>query len=358
MDDAPSLVRARLRLVAGEGSEGVMTDASERMLDEATDWLLRLTDNPGDGAARAQFRQWLTADPQHEAVWRELNHSYDLIGEAQPEMADGWQGEPGMRPHGRRWFRRRDASRRQSVRPRKHRSSRPAVAAAAVAALLAIWAGPEAWLALQSDHRTGTGELETVRLADGSTVRLGPGSAIRVAYEAGTRRIDLLAGQALFEVESNKARPFQVVTYEMTATVLGTAFDVRRLDGSTGVGVRHGRVRVASAVAGVDPVILGAGQRVLLDEAGGARMDKLSPQLIAAWAHGEVNARDRTVAEVIDDIRPWYSGRIIIADDALAARRVNGVFNPRDASRAIRSMVAPLGGSVTQITPWLIIVRG
>ncbi|WP_183030154.1 FecR family protein [Altericroceibacterium spongiae] len=334
-----------------------MTQASERILDEATNWLLQLTEHPADDAVQTAFRQWLAADPQHEKVWKELNHSYELIGATQPDMADRWQDEPAMRPLRRRGFRRQDARRRHVASPGRFRRRR-AIAAAVAAVLLAVWAGPSAWLMLQSDYRTGTGELETVRLPDGSSARLGPGSAIRIVYKAGTRRVDLIAGQALFEVEPDKDRPFRVVAGNVTATVLGTAFDVRRLGETTGVGVRHGRVRVASTASGNGPIVLEAGQRLSLNEAGAIRMDRLSPQLIAAWAHGEVNARDRTVAEVIDDIRPWYRGRIIIADEALAAKRVNGVFNPRDASHAIRSMVAPLGGSVTRITPWLIIVRG
>ena len=80
--------------------------------------------------------------------------------------------------------------------------------------------------------------------------------------------------------------------------------------------------------------------------------------MIASWALGEVNARDRTVAEVIEDIRPWYRGRIVLMSSATAARRVNGVYDPRDPAKAIRSLVLPLGATVTQITPWLIVVHG
>src|SRR3546814_15164189 len=83
-----------------------------------------------------------------------------------------------------------------------------------------------------------------VRLADGSTVQLGPKSVIAVDYSSGSRAIRLLSGQAMFEVTHDPARPFRVVARDVTTTVLGTGFEVRMIGETTGVAVRHGRVRV------------------------------------------------------------------------------------------------------------------
>jgi transmembrane sensor len=345
--------RARLRLVAGRDCALPVMDDAERILDEATDWLLALTEKPNDRSVRARFRQWLAADRRHGEVWESLNHSYDLIGKTQPQMTSQ-RPEDGTRIRSRRWFRkqgRRDAGHpRQSVRKRR-------VLAVAACGALAVWLTPEAIVALQADHRTGTGELHVAKLEDGSIAQLGPGSAIRVSYAAGERRIDLLAGEALFQVTPNKARPFRVHADDVTATVLGTGFDVRRLPSRTEVGVQHGRVRVDRSAHGADPVFLSAGDFVAVGADGQAVTGHIAPQLIASWALREVNARDRAVSDVIDDIRPWYRGKIMVTSKALGQRRVNGVYDPSDPSMAIRSMVLPLGGAVTQITPWLIVVH-
>lgn len=333
-----------------------MTEASERILDEATDWLLQMTEKRGDRATRAGLEQWLAADPQHAVVWKDLNHSYDLIGDTRPELAGRWRGQDVPR-HSRRWFRHRDASRRDAGRPRPQRRIGRKVVAAAAAVLLAVWTAPGAWVALRADHRTSTAQLQLVRLEDGSSAQLGPASAIRIRYEASERRIEILAGEALFEVRHDEARPFRVAAGDVTTTVLGTGFDVRRLPTATEVGVRHGRVRVDSAALTGGSVVLGPGDQVAVMGTGQARTDHGSPLLIAGWARGEVNARDRTVAEVIDDIRPWYGGKIILVGNAIATKRVNGVFNPRDPAQAIRSIVAPLGGEIMQITPWIILIR-
>ncbi|MHA6721317.1 FecR family protein [Sphingomonas sp. RS6] len=359
MGDVPSwrrlaIWRARLRLVSDVGGALPVKDTQDRIVDEATDWLLALTEHPADRQLRTRFQHWLDADNRHVEAWASLNHSYDLIGKTQPQFAD-----PGL---GTAQFAHDERGRRRRVRrlldvaraPRRLGGGRTLVIAASMA--LAAWLAPDAMLALRSDYRTGTGELRTAVLADGSTARLGPGSAIGVHYIDGERRIDLLAGEALFEVTPDKARPFRVHAGDVTVTVLGTGFDVRRFSARTEVGVQHGRVRVDLPDGG-GTVLLRTGDIATMKNAGGITKDHAPPSLVASWSLGEVNARDRTVADVIDDIRPWYRGKIVVASKALGGRRVNGVYNPRDPGKAIRSIIGALGGRVTQITPWFIIIH-
>lgn len=359
MGDVPSsrrsaIWRARLRLVSDGSGTLPVKDAPDRIVDEATDWLLALSERSVDRQLRARFQQWLDADPRHVEVWEGLNHSYDLIGKTRSEWVDSGLGTAQFAQSERR--RRRRVPRLLDAARGPRRLGRGGIVAIAASMALAAWLAPDAILALRADYRTGTGELRTAVLADGSTARLGPGSAIGVRYVDGERRIDLLAGEALFEVMPNKARPFRVHAGNVTVTVLGTGFDVRRLGSHTEVGVQHGRIRV-DRPDGAGSVVLGAGDVATVDSGGGLASDHVPPALVASWSLGEVNARDRTVADVIDDIRPWYRGRIVVASRALGERRVNGVYNPRDPAKAVRSIIAALGGRVTQITPWLIIVH-
>ncbi|MFT4090166.1 MAG: FecR domain-containing protein [Asticcacaulis sp.] len=336
-----------------------MTETAEHILDEATDWLIRLSAKPVDAHIEAQFAQWLDADPANAEVWRELNHSYDLIGQTEPELMSQWH-KPLAPTGGARRTTGQSAARPgrnigQMKRP--HFTRRAALmAVAASVAIVVAGIAPDLWLGLQSDYRTGKAEIETVALSDGTSVQLGPESAIAVDYTAGERHVRLVKGRALFEVTPDKDRPFQVKAEGLTTTVLGTGFEVYTAGGQTGVGVQHGRVRVETTDAPKTPYILEAGDQVVRDTHNQLKTSQTSPLLIASWTLGEVNARDRTVAEVIHDIRPWYRGRIIITDKTLAAKSINGVYHPRDTAQTLRSMVTPLGGKVTQVTPWIIIV--
>jgi transmembrane sensor len=85
-------------------------------------------------------------------------------------------------------------------------------------------------------------------LADGSTVDLNARSSIRVEFSNSERRIELLDGQALFQVAKDKERPFIVRSGDATVRAVGTQFDVYRKSSGTTITVLEGRVAVYSDV--------------------------------------------------------------------------------------------------------------
>ncbi|MBL4602629.1 MAG: hypothetical protein JKY84_07790, partial [Emcibacteraceae bacterium] len=60
--------------------------------------------------------------------------------------------------------------------------------------------------------------------------------------------------------------------------------------------------------------------------------------------------------DVIDEISPWFSGKIILADSNIGKFRMTGVYDVHDPVAALQALVNPHGGVVHQITPWLIII--
>ncbi len=194
---------------------------------------------------------------------------------------------------------------------------------------------------------------------DGSTVRLGPDSAVAVDYDGDGRTVRLLAGQALFDVTPDPARPFRVAAGEVTATVLGTSVDVRMIGGATSVAVRHGHVRVedggAAPARGHD---LRAGDWMRVDARHEVEAGMMAPELVGSWGNGEVLAENRSIASVIDEVRPWFGGRIVVTDPALAARPVTGIYSLGDPAQALSMIVKPYGGRVRHVTPWLLVVSG
>jgi transmembrane sensor len=249
------------------------------------------------------------------------------------------------------------------LRPAILRSGRPsrrrlawAAAAGALAACLAIFAGPDLVLRLQADQVTATAEVRTLNLEDGSVVRLAPDSAIDIAYAAGRRQVRLLRGEAFFEVRSDAARPFRVAASGVDVTVLGTAFNVRLAELGVEVAVQHGLVQVDEAT--VPPPVterLRPGEWVRVARHGPLERGAIPPEEVAPWLHGQIVARDRPMADVVDELRRYYAGLIVVADGALAGRRVTGVYNLSDPAAALRAIVAAHGGSVRQVSPWLLV---
>lgn len=305
--------------------------AAARASQEATDWFLLLREEPDDASLRNCFEAWLAADPMHARAWAATERTAEIMARVPPV------GRP-VRPLG--------------VRPW-------AAAVGAIAACVAFLVLPGLVLQLRADHATGTAEVRTVPLQDGSMMVLAPDSAVEIAYSAAERRVVLLAGEAFFTVQHEAARPFRVVTGGIETTDIGTEFDVRRGAEGAVVAVQTGSVRVdypsASAVVSE---LLEAGQSLRLSWAGAVRRDELGATQVGAWRRRQLIAQDQPMGEVIDRLRPYFKGTIVMMDGALARRPVTGVYNLAAPADALRGIAEARGATVHEITPWVLVVTG
>ncbi|HWB50378.1 MAG TPA: FecR domain-containing protein [Stellaceae bacterium] len=331
---------------------------------KASEWLVALNEEPDDTALRARFDAWLAENPAHAAEWAEMTRTFDVLRRLEPEHQQEW----GAFAEGRQ------AEHSPSYKdmpvsvgrptaisgspPRFRRRLVLGAAAAAIAACLVLVAGPNLVLRLQADHLTGTAEERTVQLADGSTVRLAPESAIDVAYGATDRHVRLLKGEAFFEVAHDAARPFTVEAGGVETTDLGTAFDVRLEADETDIAVRQGLVRVDAPT--VQPALserLAAGQWLRIAH-GQAERGDLAPEEIGAWTHGQLIAKNRPVAEIVNELRPYYHGVILLRGAALARQPLTGVYNLSDPVEALRAVARAQGATVYRLSPWILIISG
>lgn len=326
---------------------------------EATDWLILLQEDPDDMEVAQQFQDWCNASPAHLAAWEETRHAAGLIAQGVPRHAGRWQ--PFL------------SASRDAVADPGHpgklavpvasndnrRGWRRVLAGVAIAAslLVAVLAGPGIVIDLQADYSTQTAETRTIILADQSIVMLAPQSAIRVRFDGGERQIDLLRGEAFFEVTPDDRHPFRVSSDSIDVTVLGTGFDVRRGENGTDVAVEHGLVRV-DIEDGEVPLadMLMAGQRARVSWAGDVVRDTVPEGQIAAWRHQQLIAQDQPLSTVIDGLRRYYPGTIIVTDAALARRPVTGVYHLADPLAALRGIARAQNAVVRQVTPWVILV--
>lgn len=308
----------------------------ERAEDEAADWLLLLAEAPEDAALQARFEAWRSADPRHAEIWARTSRAYDLIGPAAKQATQKPILQVIANP---------SAARGRNV-------ARAAALALAAALLIAI--APAMLLRLQADASTVAAEIRSVTLADGSQLRLAPESAVSFDLSGSQRQVRVLKGRAYFDVTPDAARPFTVQAGDTLVTVVGTAFDVRRGDSDTTVSVSHGRVRVENATLLADgAALLGVGDVLDLGPAGVERR-RMNVEEVADWRDGRLTLRDATVAEVIDELRPYFQGFIFAADDAFSRQRVSGVYELTDPVGTLSGLAAAHKGQLRQISPWII----
>ena len=182
---------------------------------------------------------------------------------------------------------------------------------------------------------TGVGETRPVALADGSRILLDTRSRLRVDFTAGARDVELLEGQAHFEVAKDTHRPFRVRTRSAEVVAVGTMFDVATLPARTTVTLIEGRVNVrtlprtsqsapqmAAMVAGQQLRITSDGQ--LLDE------KAVKIENATAWHRGMIVLDDVPLSDALAAMNRYSKTQIVIPDPALQSRRVSGVFRGGD----------------------------
>ncbi|WP_395396202.1 FecR family protein [Novosphingobium sp. BL-8A] len=331
-------------------------DAMAQQSDtEALDWIVALQEAPDDDVLRAQFEAWRCFSSLNAAAWEETAQVYTGIGETEPRHSERWSH---LRDRDGSSITSGRPSRRHSIAGHRHLRRHPVMAialSAAAAAVLGVVIAPEMNLRWQADALAETGEVRALTLEDGTRAYLAPKSAIKVAYSSQARRITLLRGTAWFDVKHGADRPFQVVAGDVTTTDIGTAFEVRMVQDQVHVAVEEGIVKVEGDVPNKRvSERLTAGQTISI----GSTITKhaSSPELMGAWRDGQLAVQDQPMSDVVEALRPWYKGLIIIRSDRFAQRHVTGIYDLRHPADAMRALTKAYGGRVTQITPWLMVL--
>ncbi|UCJ17008.1 FecR family protein [Pseudomonas sp. MM211] len=312
-----------------------MTDSpgnTDDLLEQAADWHLRLSETPD---ARTDFERWLTQSPEHRHAWQQIERVWGGI--AQLRETPTQSARPAS-----------------ALQTRRKRRWLPAALAAGIAAL-AILTYPQAALHWQADYITAAGETRTVTLADGSQVTLGPRSALRSDYRSERRDLQLLAGQAFFDVQRDVDRPFVVQAGSSEVRVLGTAFEVDLGERYLEVAVQRGLVRVSSQLDGASSEDdLRPGEALRQNRLSGTLQHlRLDSERVAAWRHGQLFVENASVGEILEQMRRYTPGWIVLADPALAQRRLSGIYDMRDPDRALGALAQSLSVPSRRMTPWI-----
>lgn len=315
------------------------------------EWLLRLDAAPDDAEVRAAFDAWLDRSEANREAFRVVGRTWDRLGSL-PRKHPTANAQLGNRPK----IDGMSIERKPSLVTR--RRVRPAIAAVAVAvtACLALAFFPSLQMRVLADHVTGVAELREVVLDDGSVVHLDAGSAISLKYRAAHREVALLAGQAFFEVVSVQGRPFTVQAGDVTVTVTGTAFGVRRSLEAVSVAVQSGTVDV-SLDDGKPAATLSRGQRLVVDRASRTMVrSEVVPEEVATWRRHRLVVHDVTLDDVVDELQRHFAGLIVLRDRALARRLVTGVFDLTRPVEALNAVAETQNAKLTEITPYLLII--
>lgn len=185
----------------------------------------------------------------------------------------------------------------------------------AAAASVLIMIGVVVWRNSDSGYKTSDNEKLNIALDDGSSVTLNYKSTLDLANDFGknSRHVSL-QGEAFFNVQKDKSKPFVISMGEYEVMVVGTSFNVNYKERSAEVTVCSGIVRLR---AGKQFLNLKAGEKGIISSTGALS--------VAEW-----DANDFA----------WYSGTLVLKDKSLqqVAAILSKLFNKTvDVSPSVAS---------------------
>jgi transmembrane sensor len=282
---------------------------------EAAEWAARMDRGPLDEAQEKQFLAWLGADRRCMGAYGRMR-AIALTTERARALGPDF-----------------DPAAFEPKRPFSRRGLLQWGGAIAACALVGVGG---TWEVLRHRGRfiTGKGETKVVALKDGSVVTLNTASEIQVNYSEALRSVELIQGEALFDVAKNKTRPFVVSAGDTNVRAVGTSFTVRRLEAApVQVLVREGVVEVFKPATDAAPVRVSANSmaEAPADTVIAARpiaLAQLRRQL--AWQKGQIAFEGETLAQAAAEFARYSDTRIVIDDPALAREEIAGLFKATD----------------------------
>lgn len=310
-------------MTESEASGATEEGGADPVREIAAGWVARLSSPDATETDRGAFEAWRRADPAHAKAYAEMDALWRRLGQV-PD-------------------------------PRRRRRPSRGLAGIASAALLGGALAYELGLVdrMRADVWTGVGEIAHETLADGSRIDLNTDTALAVRLTAAGREVELLRGEAFFDVAPDPRRPFVVRGNGLSVRALGTRFSVRVDGADRPVDVAEGRVEVTASGRRVQ---VAAGEAVRLQDGAAPAVVAADVGRATAWRQGRLLVSGERLSGVLAELGRYRRGGIVLLDGKAGERRVTGVFDPRDTDEALEVIAATMGVRVTRLTPFLVVV--
>lgn len=313
---------------------GICKRMLERNSEHGARLLIRARESH-DARDAAALKKWAGQDSGRTRLVTQMD--------AALEQCEGLKFQPMVRA----WL---DEARAQGVEERSAASRpdfrRPMALAASFAAAIMVFTLVAAHFHSRKpdgqEIASAVGEQKRIRLADGSNILLDSATTVRVAYSDEERDIELVRGQAKFDVAHDARRPFHVRMGERDVVAVGTSFNILREGSTLQVSLLEGKVLI-SRLEQQDSLrrYLGSEDRVPLltlspgqqyEERRGAEpslraFDKFT---VSSWEQGMIVFDNALLSDAAATVNR-HSPKKLIVKEPLGSRRISGVYRAGNA---------------------------
>jgi len=341
------------------------TSNTSNITRQACEWVAKLHETRLSESEESELKAWMSISPEHKAEVKRIAQQWDQLNDL-TVLAVPTSQQPA-------------ANQRRSFAPAKIGYSLAAFTALAAMMILTVnitgWghkAPVEQHIAKEVvSYSTEIGEQRSITLPDNSTVLLNTNSSFNIAYSEGFRDIYLVQGEAHFDVQTNKQRPFRVFAGKSQVRAVGTAFSVYLKKTTVDITVTHGSVAVDSIS---DPLIGGAFKSIsekpvkeesLIVKAGhsaefnqlvGSVETKALPNesIIPAWHDGKLKFSGEPLNQFVEEISRYSPVSIVILDSELSDLRIGGLFDVGETNKMLDALEIGFGINVEYINERLV----
>lgn len=165
---------------------------------------------------------------------------------------------------------------------------------------------------------TPTGGTYQILLPDGSRIWLNAASSIRYPLSFNglpKRRIELVGGEAYFEIAKDKKHPFLVEMNQQVVEVLGTHFNINSYtdESATKTTLLEGAIRIvpidAQGKKGISK-LLKPNQQAVLTNGEGLNISNVDTEEAVAWKSGYFIFHNEGIESVMRKIARWYNVKV------------------------------------------------
>ncbi|MNO58307.1 fec operon regulator FecR [compost metagenome] len=285
----------------------------------AADWCVRLHFSECTDADRAQFRCWHDADPAHAAEYAKMCRIWQ-ISEQLPESF-------GVDMAGRsRW--------RQRFLPLMTR------AAMVLATVGAVWgAGWSAGMLPGSVRYFMAQDVrQQVLLPDHSQVQLNQRTGLVYLGFRDQRQVLLRNGEAYFDVQQDREKPFVIRADNASIRVTGTHFNVWTGHELTTVTVTQGSVLASRNDDSKQGAVLTAGMQAAFGPDRMVQLGRTDPSRASAWRNGKLMLDDVSLREALPLINRYLDVPLKLADSEVGDLRFGGIYDTAELGHMVNAL--------------------
>jgi transmembrane sensor len=197
-----------------------------------------------------------------------------------------------------------------------------------------------------SRSASGTQTIQTPRggtyqivLPDGTKVWLNAASSLKFTSSFSglvNRKVELLSGEAYFEVSKDKKHPFIVSSRGQQVEVLGTHFNINTypIGGAIKTTLLEGSVKVENMTSREKALLNPGQQSEVKGEA--LQITNVNTDAVVAWKNGYFSFTDESIREVMDKLVLWYDIDVVYEGQASTEKFNGKISRGRNIAQILR----------------------